>query len=47
MISIQECRKILGNTGDILSDKELEEIRNGLYQLCKKVVDDCFNSPLK
>jgi len=33
MISINKCRKILGETANNLSDQEIREIRDHLYSL--------------
>ncbi len=40
MLSIEECRKILGLSEDELSKKELEEIRDTLYQLSTVLINN-------
>ena len=40
MLSIEECRKILGLSEDELSKKELEEIRDALYQLSTVLINN-------
>tara|TARA_B100000745_G_C20154676_1_gene395668 strand:+ start:2907 stop:3032 length:126 start_codon:yes stop_codon:yes gene_type:complete len=40
MLSIEECRKYLG---DDLSDKQVEELRDALYTLIDKVLDEHFS----
>lgn len=39
MISLEECRKILGKESDVLSDDELQKILDQLYMLCNRVLD--------
>lgn len=41
MISIEECRKHLGNN---LTDKQVENLRDALYTLVENVVDDYIES---
>ncbi len=42
MLSIEECRKILGLSEDELSNDELENIRYGLYQMSQVIVNNYF-----
>lgn len=42
MISISECRKILGKLSDQLNDDEIETLRNQLYSLTNQLVDNHF-----
>ena len=42
MLSIKECRKLLKN--DNLSDDEVEEINNSLYQLADVLIESYLNS---
>ena len=37
MLSINECRKYLGNTD--ISDKEVEQLRNALYSIAGLIID--------
>ncbi|MEM9336408.1 MAG: hypothetical protein AAGA35_00960 [Patescibacteria group bacterium] len=41
MLSIEECRKYLGETK--LSDKEIEDIRDGLQELIVGILDEEFS----
>lgn len=43
-ISIEECRKALGQDGNSMSDKQIEDIRDALYVLGDSVLDNIFNS---
>lgn len=38
MLSIEACRKILGKTKKELTDKEIEEIRELLYQMATVLI---------
>lgn len=40
MISVEECRKILGDTD--LTDAQIIELRNALYGLSESVLDKHF-----
>ena len=40
MISIKECRELLGEKGMTLSDEEILEIRNFLYALARIGYDE-------
>ena len=42
MLSIEECRKILGLSEDELSNDELENIRYSLYQMSQVIVNNYF-----
>ena len=42
MISIEECRKTLGEIATNLTDKQVEDLRNALYQLTESVLDKYF-----
>ena len=42
MLSIEECRKILGLSEDELSNDELENIRYSLYQMSRVIVNNYF-----
>lgn len=42
MLTVEQCRKILGKTK--LSNQEIEEIRNGLYQLSEEITNKYFPS---
>ena len=37
MLSIEECRKYLGNSQ--VSDKEVEQLRNALYSIAGLIID--------
>lgn len=41
MISIDECKKYIGENK--LSNEQIEELRDGLYFLIEKIVDDYSN----
>ena len=45
MLSIQECRKILGDYKS--SDKEIHELLEGISNFCEKFLDDYFANPEK
>lgn len=40
MLSIEECRKKLGNLAKDMSDQRVEQIRDCLYTLCHNVIDE-------
>lgn len=40
MLSIKECRKLLGECGKQLSDERIEEFRDTLYTICHNISDD-------
>ena len=42
MLSIQECKKHLGNLD--LSDKEVEELRNSMYLVIGGILDDYYKN---
>lgn len=42
MLSIEECRKIIGLSEDELSNDELENIRYSLYQMSQVIVNNYF-----
>lgn len=44
MISIEQSREILGKLGDKLSDKEIENLRNGFYEIINKILDDEYEN---
>ncbi len=39
MISIEECRKILGESCSSMTDEQIEDLRNNLYKLTESVID--------
>ncbi len=47
MISIEESRKALGKLGKKLSDKEIENLRNSLYQIISDLLDHYYESEQK
>ena len=40
MITIEKARKILGETGKEMADKEIEKLRNQLYSLINQILDN-------
>jgi hypothetical protein len=40
MLSVTDCRKLLGSAGGSYSDKELCKLRDKLYQLAELIVFD-------
>jgi len=40
MLSVEQCRKYLGDNGSKLGDQEVNELKNLLYQLAGVLVDD-------
>ena len=45
MLTVSECRKILGETTS--TDEELEELLKGIRQFCNKFLDEYFANPEK
>lgn len=43
-ISVERCRELLGEDCKLLSDKQIEEIRDALYVVGEIVLDNHFNS---
>ena len=44
MISIEECRKHLGDKGNQMSDEEVEKIRDSLYGLAELALECYFEN---
>jgi hypothetical protein len=42
MLSVEDCRKYLGNTS--LSDKQVEEFRDAIFALVENMVDEYISS---
>lgn len=40
MLTVQECRIKLGDTGKNMNDKEIEKLRNNLYSLINQIIDN-------
>ncbi len=43
-LSIEQCKKLLGEDGKLMSDKQIEELRDALYVLGDTVLDNLFSS---
>lgn len=39
MLSIEQCRKYLGDNGSSMTEQEVDELKNLLYQLANVLVD--------
>ena len=46
MLSIEECRKLIDNDSD-LTDEQIVEIRNSLYELADIALDVYFKEKLE
>ena len=44
MLSLEECRKILGVSAAEMTDEQLIEVRDSLYSLCESVLDKHFGN---
>ena len=42
MLSIQECKEILGDVAKDMSDERILEVRNDLYTLAEIALDEYF-----
>ena len=42
MLSIEDCRNILGENGKDMTDQRIIELRDSLQTLCEKVLDKYF-----
>lgn len=42
-ISIEQCRELLGKGEELLSDQQVERLRDALYMLGDNVLDSIFN----
>lgn len=40
MLTVEECRKKLGERGEDLSDEEIIQLRDAVYQVAETVIDD-------
>lgn len=47
MLSLSECRKILGDDSAQMTDEQLMGVRDALYRLCESVLDKQFAEKLK
>ena len=39
MLSIEDCRKLLGEDGKEMTDQRIIELRDSLQTICEKVLD--------
>lgn len=44
MLTIEECRKHLADTGKNLTDKEIEKLRSELYQIVSMLLDNYYET---
>lgn len=42
MLSIEECRQELGDDGDDMTDEDIIQLRDAMYQFIEPIVDSCF-----
>jgi len=47
MISISKCRELIGPKGQDLTDQEVEEIREKLYELASLAFEDWWQQKIK
>jgi len=46
MISVEECRKILGENFSSMTDEQIGDLRNDLYKLAESVMDKYFKEKI-
>lgn len=47
MLSVEQCREIIGCDAENMSDKEIEKLRDNLYVFCESTIDYYFESKLR
>jgi len=46
MLSVNHCKEYLNNSKNSYTDKEIEEIRDSLYQIAEILVEDYLNKKI-
>lgn len=44
MLSIEECRKTLGEAGEGMTDERVQELRDTLYAIVENILDKYIDS---
>jgi len=44
MLTVKQAKVLLGKTGKLMTDKEIEKLLNNLYALIGKIIDNNINS---
>ena len=43
MLSVEDCRKHLGEDGEAMSDEQIIQFRDALYAIVEPVIDKAFD----